>query len=62
MITCAVMTSVLGCIVTTYLFFRYTWCLDLPLLQKSLVFALFVLIGCIPSVSYTHLRAHETSV
>ncbi len=53
MITCAVMTSVLGCIVTTYLFFRYTWCLDLPLLQKSLVFALFVLIGCIPLfVSY----------
>lgn len=53
MITCAIMTSVLGCCVTTYLFFRYTWCLDLSFLQRSLVFALFVLMGCSPLfVSY----------
>ena len=53
MISCAVTTSVLGCLVTTYLFFRYTWCLDFSVLQKSAVYALFLLAGCIPLlVSY----------
>ena len=53
MVTCAVTTSVLGCIVTSYLFFRYTWYLDLSLVQKSLIFASFILAGCIPLlVSY----------
>lgn len=41
--TCAVTTSFLGCIVTSYLFFRYTWYLDLGTVQKYLVFALFIL-------------------
>lgn len=35
--TCAVTTSFLGCIVTSYLFFRYTWYLDLGTAQKYLV-------------------------
>lgn len=48
MITCAITTSVLGCIVTSFLFFRYTWCLDLSFLQKYALFALFILMGCIP--------------
>lgn len=53
MVTCAITTSVLGSIVTLYLFFRYTWCLDLSLLQKSSLLALSVLIGCVPLfVSY----------
>lgn len=51
--TCAVTTSFLGCIVTSYLFFRYTWYLDMGTVQKYLVFALFILAGCIPLlVSY----------
>lgn len=54
MVTCAITTSVLGCIVTSYLFFRYTWCLDLSVMQKSLLFALFIFMGCIPLfVSYS---------
>ena len=53
MVTCAITTSFLGCIVTSYLYFRYTWCLDLSALQKSMFFALFILMGCIPLfVSY----------
>ena len=53
MISCAVTTSVLGCLVTTYLFFRYTLVSGFSLLQKSAVYALFLLAGCIPLlVSY----------
>lgn len=53
MVTCSITTSILGCIVTSYLFFRYTWCLNLPFASKATLFALFILIGCIPLlVSY----------
>ena len=53
MITCSVITSVLGCIVTSYLFFRYTWCADLGSAQRAAVFGLFLLAGCVPLlVSY----------
>lgn len=53
MISCSITTSVLGCMVTLYLFFRYTWCLTLSPLSKAAIFALFILAGCIPLlVSY----------
>lgn len=53
MITCSITTSVLGCLVTSYLFFRYTWALDIGLLPRIITFAAFILIGCIPLlVSY----------
>lgn len=53
MVTCAITTSVLGCLVTSFLFFRYTWGWEASLIQKSLVYGLFLLIGCIPLlVSY----------
>lgn len=53
MMTCSVTTSFLGCLVSAYLFFRYTWFLELSLMQRSFLFALFMLIGCIPLfVSY----------
>lgn len=51
MVTCSIATSILGCLVTTYLYFRYTWCMDIP--AKALIFAAFIVIGCIPLlVSY----------
>lgn len=51
--TCSVTTSFLGCLVTTYLFFRYTWILDLSILQRTMLLGVFLLIGCIPLfVSY----------
>lgn len=54
MVTCAVTTSFLGCLVTSYLFFRYTWGLDMSLLPKLITFAVCILIGCIPLfVSYS---------
>lgn len=54
MVTCSITTSVLGCLVTSFLFFRYVIFLDISLVQKSIIFALFVLMGCIPLlVSYS---------
>lgn len=51
--TCAITTSFLGSLVTTYLYFRYTWILNLSLPLKLMTFAVFLLIGCIPLfVSY----------
>lgn len=51
--TCAITTSFLGCLVTGFLFFRYTMCLDMSLLQRALVFMGFMLMGCIPlMISY----------
>lgn len=53
MISCSIITSLMGCVVTAYLFFRYTWCIDLSLLQRSSLFTLMMLIGCVPLlVSY----------
>lgn len=53
MVTCAITTSVLGCMVTSYLFFRYSWHPDWNWLQESGIWALFLLLGCIPLfVSY----------
>lgn len=48
MITCAIMTSLMGCMVTTFLFFRYTMCMGLGITAKAVLFGLFVLMGCIP--------------
>lgn len=48
MVTCAVMTSLMGCMVTTYLFFRYTMCMGLGITAKTILFGIFVLMGCIP--------------
>lgn len=53
MITCAITTSVLGCLVTGYLFFRYPYGAEISLSAKSILFVLFMGIGCIPLlVSY----------
>lgn len=51
MITCEITTSVLGCLVTTYLFFRYTWCLELGLPLKAVILTLFLIVGCFPLLS-----------
>ena len=51
--TCAFTTSFLGCLVTSLLFVRYILFLDMTTMQKSLLFFLFILMGCIPLlVSY----------
>lgn len=51
--TCAITTSFLGCLVTGFLFFRYTMFVDFALWKKVLLSALFMLMGCIPLlVSY----------
>lgn len=51
-------TALAGCSVTGYLFFRYTWCLSLGLPAKIVVFALFMLLGCLPLlVGYNHEKA-----
>lgn len=53
MISCSITTSFLGCLVTTYLFFRYIFRLEIAPSYKSLFFILFFLAGCIPLfVSY----------
>ena len=44
MVTCAVTTSFLGCLVTTCLYFRYTLCLNIGLLPRLLLFVPFF--GC----------------
>lgn len=46
--TCAITTSILGCFVTLYLFFRYTWGVELTLPSKGILLAVFILMGCIP--------------
>ena len=53
MISCAVTTSLLGCMVTLYLYFRYTMCLDIGLLPRIFLLMPFLAAGCIPLlVSY----------
>ena len=53
MVTCAVTTSFLGCLVTTCLYFRYTLCLNIGLLPRLLLFVPFLVAGCVPLlVSY----------
>lgn len=51
MISCAVTTSVLGCLATLFLFWRYIWFLDLTHGQKGAFFILFLLAGCIPALT-----------
>ncbi|MBQ8346240.1 MAG: metallophosphoesterase [Alphaproteobacteria bacterium] len=51
MISCAVTTSVLGCLATFFLFWRYAWFLDLTRQQKTGFFILFLLAGCIPALT-----------
>lgn len=51
--TCSITTSVLGCLVTSLLFLRYVLFLDMSFMQKSILFAIFILMGCAPMfVSY----------
>ena len=45
MVTCAVTTSFLGCLVTTCLYFRYTLCLNIGLLPRLLLFVPFLVAG-----------------
>lgn len=51
MISCSIITSLMGCVVTAYLFFRYTWCVDLSMMQRSVLFGGMMLIGCVPLLS-----------
>jgi len=54
MMTCAITTSFLGCLATTYLFVRYALYLDFSCWQKALIWAAFLLVGCFPLlVSYS---------
>ncbi len=46
--TCAVTTSILGCLVTLLLFGRYVSWLDISVIAKGFVFVLCVLAGCLP--------------
>ncbi len=48
MITCSITTSFLGCLVSGYLFWRYSWFFDMGIFYRSITFILFMLIGCIP--------------
>lgn len=48
MMTCAVATSFLGCLVTLYLYFRFIWIMGLSWAANSFLLALFILIGCFP--------------
>ncbi len=48
MIACSVITAVLGCFVTLFLYFRYIYFLGLPVELNILSGALFVLMGCAP--------------
>lgn len=41
-------TSLLGCLVTSYLFFRYTWCFELGYVRRGLLWGVFLAAGCIP--------------
>ena len=41
MITCSITTSLLGCLVSSYLFFRYTWALDMGVLARIAAFAAY---------------------
>lgn len=53
MISCAITTSVLGCLVTSLLFLRYIMPLDIAVSIKAVLFAVFILMGCFPLlVSY----------
>lgn len=48
MINCSITTSFLGCLVSAYLFWRYTWFFNMGAVLRSILIILFVLIGCIP--------------
>lgn len=48
MISCAVTTSFLGCLVTFFLFFRYAFFLPAPVWAKTAMAAAAFLIGCFP--------------
>lgn len=48
MVTCAVTTSFLGCLVTLYLFFRYIFILGLSPFANVLWLLAFLIMGCIP--------------
>ena len=53
MISCAVTTSFLGCLVTMFLFIRYVWFLGLSPLANAAALVALLLIGCFPLlVSY----------
>ena len=53
MISCAVTTSFLGCLVTMFLFIRYIWFLGLSPLANAAALVALLLIGCFPLlVSY----------
>lgn len=54
MITCAITTSVLGCLATTFLFVRHFWFLEFPLWLKISLAFVFVLAGCIPLLVEYH--------
>ena len=41
-------TALAGCTITSYLFFRYTWCLSLSLPAKIAAFAACLLVGIFP--------------
>ncbi len=53
MVTCAVTTSFLGCLVMLCLYFRYTWGINLTPFSRVLLLIPFLAAGCIPlMVSY----------
>ena len=53
MISCAITTSALGCLVFLYLFFRLIYGLDILWSAKALCFFVMMICGCIPLlVSY----------
>lgn len=53
MITCAITTSILGCLVTVLLYFRYIFPLETTFSIKAVLFAVSLLVGCFPLlVSY----------
>ncbi len=54
MITCAITTSVLGCLVTLFLFVRHFWFLALPLWLKVALAFIFIIAGCIPLLVEYH--------
>lgn len=48
MLAFSLVTSLLGCLVTSYLFFRYTWCFELGYVRRGLLWGVFLAAGCIP--------------
>lgn len=54
MMTCAITTSVLGCLVTLFLFVRHFWFLVLPFWLKVALAFIFIIAGCIPLLVEYH--------